>query len=213
MTYITSNVTLSTPCHVKNIIRWSLKIADQEQEAFYPLITARIFTAMMFEGVISFIGETVIPDWNISPENGRAKSHESIGKKHKMARLAINLSNDRNDYREKADKIDELFKFRDSLVHPQVIKETALRSLDESTFAGLPSIPNIAWEQEVDKDLIERDFKLVEEYSHELCDAAANYLNSLSLEDYNATYPNNEMTANYYATNIRLLLVSSGSAF
>ena len=170
MNEITSEVTLSTPCHVRSIVKWQLTMAKKERESFYPLITARVFTAMMFEGVISYIGEIVISDWEDEPETGRPKSHRNIGERHKMVRRAIKLSNDGEDYREISDIIHAVFKFRDRVAHPKVHTDTVTQSFAEK---NLNPIPSIEWEKDIDEDKISTDFDLIEEYSHQLCEHAA----------------------------------------
>ena len=65
--------TLRTPAVARNVVQWAMKsVATTPNGSYYALITAKVFTAFMFEGTVDRLGETLCPTWNqLGPRQNR----------------------------------------------------------------------------------------------------------------------------------------------
>jgi hypothetical protein len=66
---------ISTPAMVREVARRAIQRAsDEEKGSFWELVTAKVFTAFMFEGVVHHLGEKLSPEWNAPRERGVTKN-------------------------------------------------------------------------------------------------------------------------------------------
>jgi hypothetical protein len=155
--------TVNTPAYARITARWALRsAATTPTGSYYPLITAKIFTAFMFEGAIDYLGETLCPTWNTSSSRpNRAPAWQSLAERHKAVRRLLNLDNGNREYDDIRAIVDRLFRFRDSFAHPKVLEQT----IQDSVPNAMAAAPEIAWEAEVDATLVQSDFNTLEAYS------------------------------------------------
>jgi hypothetical protein len=169
--------TVNTPAYARITARWALRsAATTPTGSYYPLITAKIFTAFMFEGAIDYLGETLCPTWNTSSSRpNRAPAWQPLAERHKAVRRLLNLDNGNREYDDIRAIVDRLFRFRDSFAHPKVLEQT----IQDSVPNAMAAAPEIAWEAEVDATLVQSDFDTLEAYSVGLLDTAADCLESV----------------------------------
>jgi hypothetical protein len=166
--------TLSTPAVARNTVRWAMRSAASVQTgSYYALITARVFTAFMFEGVVDHLGEKLCSTWK-QPNQRRnvALARQPLAERHKAVRRFLQLDNGIKQYQDISRIVDRLLTFRDSFAHPKVCREL----IQDAVQSDLEAIPGIAWEPEVDANaatVVERDYQELERYSIELLDIAA----------------------------------------
>ena len=193
----TIDKTLSTPAVARKTASWAIEsAAGKPTGSYYALITGKVFTAFLFEGVVNHLGETLCPTWNEfrsrevhgwiarcrdflcrvlgCKENKKCPlSREPLAEKHRTVRRLLHRKNDGREWQEIQSTVNRVFRFRDSFAHPKVFQETiedAVQSPD------LAAIPPIKWESEIDVLRIEGDYRQVERYCIDLLDAAADLL-------------------------------------
>lgn len=230
-----SEVTISTPCISKNVVRWSLEYVEEGgQRSYYALITARTFTAMMIEGVINHIGEVIIIDWNEQPvvrasalseftarlfkrllpkyqiklKQNFSKERMTIKEKHKAVRKAIGLNNGGSDYSEFAKLISEVFSFRDSHVHPKLINDEVHEEVKSEVEFG---IPDIGWQTQLNAKKIRSDYDAALAYCENLCDKGAQFILSMPENNFIETYGNCD-DSRQVANELKTFLFSEGHA-
>jgi hypothetical protein len=169
--------TVSTPAYARITARWALRVAAATPSgSYYPLITAKVFTAFMFEGAIDYLGGTLCPNWNASSSvPSRAPARQPLDDRHKAVRRLLDLDNGTKEYADIRALTGRIFRFRDSFAHPKVLEKT----IQDSVSNELAAAPDIAWEAEVDATLIQSDFDTIEAYSVGLLDTAADCLESV----------------------------------
>lgn len=138
---------LSTPAFARNTVAWAIKSAAASPVgSHYVLITAKVFTAFMFEGVVDRVVERLCSIWNSPPEKkGRtALSHQSLGERHKTVRDFLGLDNGGSQYQEIRLLVGGLLTFRDSFAHPKLCRET----VQDRVQSEMAAFPEIAWERD-----------------------------------------------------------------
>jgi hypothetical protein len=195
----TIDKTLSTSAVACKTAHWAIEsAAENPNGSYYALITARVFTAFIFEGVINHLGETLCPTWNelrsrevrcwiarcraflrravgCMEDKKPPLAREPLAEKHKIIRRLLKLDNGGREYQEIQPSVHRAFKFRDGFAHPKLLQETVEDSVQSPDFAPMPAI---AWESEIDASLIESDYKQLETYCTSLLHAAADLLES-----------------------------------
>ena len=167
---------LSTPAVARHTARWAIEsAASNPAGSYYALITAKVFTAFMFEGVVDHLGEILCSTWN-NPRprtNNRcpksALSHGKLVEKHKTVRCLLQLANSSSEYQDIQLLVDRLLRFRHSFAHPKAHQQT----IQDCVQSNLAAIPGIAWETEIDTAKIKDDYQKLETYSRSLLDKAA----------------------------------------
>src|ERR1700682_2106861 len=163
--------TLSTPAVARNTVQWAMKSAASIPiGSYYALITAKIFTAFMFEGVVDHLGEILSSTWK-QPDPGRnnALARRPLAERHKAVRRFLQLDMDGRQYFDISILVERRLTFRDSCAHPKVCQQI----IQDSVQSDLAAIPRIAWEPEIDAAKIEGDYRELERYSISLLDTAA----------------------------------------
>jgi hypothetical protein len=146
---------------------------------YYALITAKVFTAFMFEGVIHHLGEKLCSTWNQGP---KPLAFRDLSKRHKAIHCFLQLDNSGAEYQHIGPLVSRLVEFRDSFAHPKVCQQV----IEDSVQSELAAIPDIAWEAEVDASNIEREYQELENYCRELLETAATRLEDTDKRGYPA---------------------------
>jgi hypothetical protein len=142
---------------------WAIRqAAKKEIGSYYALVTARVFTAFMFEGVIHRLGETLCHTWNEGQPESCPMARRGLNERHKAVRRMLEMNNSGSEYREIRPALDRLFSFRDTLAHPKVRHER----LDDV-------IRPSKSESEIDGEAIPLEFSCLENYCIALVDRAA----------------------------------------
>jgi hypothetical protein len=163
---------------------WALESATQiEKGSYYALITAKVFTIFMFEGVIHHLGETLSPSWSERIGKKPVAARESLPDRHKTVRRLLGRSNDASDFQSIQTLVQRLTDFRDSLAHPKVVRETFKRTVKS------PDEAKMELGLTFDASEVPGDFKRLEAYSLELVDTAAALLETTDWDEGRAKYP------------------------
>ena len=172
---------ISTPAVARQAVGWALKsAADTPNGSYFALIAAKVFTAFMFEGIIHHLGEKLCPNWNdpiVGPDNKNprpALARQPLAERHKAVRRLLGLVNSDRQYQEIQSLAARLTLFRDCFAHP---KEHHV-IINDYVQSELESMPDIAWEAEINAQQIEGDYQEPETYCLRLLDAAASLLES-----------------------------------
>ena len=195
----TVDKTLSTPAVARKTAWWAIEsAAGNPTGSYYALVTAKTFTAFMFEGVINHLGETLCPTWNElrsrevrgriarcraflrrvvgrSEEKKPPLAREPLRDRHKTIRGFLGRDNSGKEYQEIQPAVKRTFRSRDGFAHPKLFQKTIEDSVQSPDFAAIPAI---AWESEIDASRIESDYKQMETYCFDLLDTAADLLES-----------------------------------
>lgn len=177
----TTNKELYTPAIARKTAMWAIKSAETTVEnSDYALITARVFTAFMVEGVIQHIGAQTYRDWKKDRKTSRGSKKPSLERsgfvdQHKFIRKRIGLTNSSQDYREAQDLFERLMNFRDQFAHPKLINHPPIK---ESVSSRDERLPDIAWENDVKLDIVKPGFKTAENYCISLLKDSAQFLES-----------------------------------
>jgi hypothetical protein len=176
MIHRTIEKNLSTPAVARQTARWAMRSASNNPNgSYYALITAKVFTAFMFEGVVDHLGEILCSTWSEpgpGPNNQGQRTRlarQPLVERHKAVRRLLQLDNGSRQYQDIHGLVGRVLSFRDSFAHPKGIQETVWDSVQ----SDLSAIPDIAWETEVDAAKIENDLQELENYSMSLLDSAA----------------------------------------
>ena len=167
---------VSTPAAAREVARRAIQRAsDEEKGSFWELVTARVFTAFMFEGVVHHIGGKLSPTWDAQRERGAgqkarpALAREPLDVRHKAVRSLLDLDNGGSEYEDIRCLVKRLIKFSDSFAHP---KEHHAAIADEVP-SEFDAMPEIAWQPEVRFDTASGDFYRIEAYCDELLKTAS----------------------------------------
>jgi hypothetical protein len=157
---LTRDQVISVPAQARYTVQWALKSAAATSiGGYYAVLTAKVFTAFMFEGVIHHLGQILCSTWD-----GR----KPIKERHKAVRSILKLDNGGEEYQAIKPVIDRIFAFRDLFAHPkehrQTIEAGQRSELEKTLSSELP---------EVDLAEAKRDYKKVFDYCEGLLDAAA----------------------------------------
>jgi hypothetical protein len=170
----TIDKTVSTPAFARLTVHWAIRSADKNPtDGYYPLITARVFAAFMFEGTIHHLGEVLCSTWNEPVNGSTAMAREGLNDRHKNVRRFLAMDNGGREYQDVQRIVLPLFSFRDSFAHPKVLQKT----IEDRLSCELEPMPAIAWETEVSADRVKHDFKQLEDYCLCLTDVASQLLN------------------------------------
>lgn len=117
--------TLGSPAVARNVVQWATKSAATiSNGSYYALITAKVFTAFMFEGTVDRLGEILCSTWN---QRGPRPSHElarqPLAERHKAVRGFLQMDNSGREYQDLSLLVDRLLIFRDSFAHPKACQE------------------------------------------------------------------------------------------
>jgi hypothetical protein len=172
---------LSTPAVARQTARWAIRsVAQNPIGSYHALITAKVFTAFMFEGVINHLGERLCPTWN-DPRPARASgkcrpslSREPVDQKHKSVRQFLDLDNSGGQYQCIRPIVGRLFRFRDCFAHPKALQD----SKEDRVESDLTPIPSIGWENDIVAPQVARDYEEIETYCISMLDTAAARLES-----------------------------------
>jgi len=170
---------LSTPAAARAAARWAITTAAIEPNgSFYALLTARVFTAFMFEGVVHHLGETLCPVWGKPRPRSDGQrerpplERQSVEERHKVVRRLLRMHNGGTEYQAIRMVVGRIVLFRDRFAHPKAHQQT-VKDYVESELARLPDID---WEAEITMAQVESDYQQVEEYCTMLLNVAADLL-------------------------------------
>ena len=151
--------------------------------SYYALITAKVFTAFMFEGVVNHLGEKLCSTWNKSdPSPKKALARQPLTERHKKVRRFLQLDNSGRQYEDISVLVDRLLKFRDSFAHPKICQQI----IQDSVRTEFAAIPSIEWETEIEAAKIECDYQEIEKYAIYLLDTAAACLENTFAQGWDA---------------------------
>src|SRR5579872_3095941 len=160
----TTSKTLSTPAVARSTARWAIdSSARNPTGSYYALVTANVFTAFMFEGVINHLGEKLCSTWNelrirevrgwiarcrlllrrafgCKEDKKTPLAREPLAEKHKAVRCLLKLDNGGKEYQEIRRAVNRIFRFRDSFAHPKILRQTIEDSVQSPDLAAIPGI-------------------------------------------------------------------------
>jgi hypothetical protein len=170
---------ISTPAMAREVARRAIQRASYEERgSFWELVTAKVFTAFMFEGVIHHLGEKLEPQWNSPRERGvsqkprPALARKPLDVRHRAVRSLLSLDNEGPEYEDIRCLVSRLIEFRDCFAHP---KEHRAEIADEVS-SEFDAMPEIAWQPDVRFDTVNGDFDRIETYCGELLKTASDLL-------------------------------------
>lgn len=181
---------IKTPTYAKQVARWAIEFAEgQGFGEVYAKITAKLFTAFMFEGVIHTVGEALISDWCVSENGQRPIERQPLAEKHKLVRRKLGFDNGTAEYQQKRNVIERLIGFRDTFAHPKIIE--SYLTVDYVSDLS-ESLPPIAWEAEISNLVeIKSDYELLVRYCRTLCETCSTKLTTEynNYTEFRSTYP------------------------
>lgn len=137
------------------------------------LITCRVFTAFMVEGVVAFIGSELDTNWSSPNRRNKSPEEESLAFKNNVVRKLIGLSIGDQDHQESSLLCKELKGFRDVFVHPKQIKAPSrIITMETAPTEGLFEWSKHSWEALLEIDSTRSVLDRSESYCRKLLDTA-----------------------------------------
>lgn len=159
---------LRTAAAAKLAVEWALAQEHKSQSAS---ITAKMFTAFMFEGVVHRIGQVLDHDWETGEH---PPARRPLEERHRSIRKLVGLANGGQDYQAIQTTVAGLIRFRDHFAHPKLLQNT--RTVSEK---DVQTNQPIFWEQDLSFTVVEQGFGQVLAYCQLLLDTAATLLESV----------------------------------
>lgn len=189
----TTEITLVTAGVALRTARWAVQSAIANPESCeYALITSKVFSAFMFDGVVECLGEKLCSTWKESrpaPMGRRprpALSHEPLRVRHRAVRGLLKMNSGDREFQEVRPLVEGFVRFRDSFAHPKTYRET----IQDRVRSECAPIPRIQWETGLEPNTVEKDLWQLESYSIGLLDRGATLLEAaLAKGLYSQIYP------------------------
>lgn len=135
--------------YLHNASYYSLQEAIAEEEgSFFKFMGSMLFASFCIEGYLNFLGESKISRWK--------QKERKLGRDGRLNELLQILGMSPNMTRRPFKTYNELFEFRDALVHSRVVKTNITGSLISTT--QRPPKPLPEWEKLINQQTAQKFF-------------------------------------------------------